>query len=188
MSCYFPLGTMLSLLWVVLCVLQFMFHMAGGCAIEERIALMRIRSSLLEANSEVPASWGQSGDCCSWERVRCNNSTRMSVLNSTRRIKPTERKHTTVLVWAPTPWILWSFRKSPSRTYTYNLIFKSFFVTSNSQAISKQSKWNVWFLLATKLHHAEEHRPVKECWFGYWCQVLGICAKISTEKTNALWM
>jgi len=78
MSCYFPLGTML---WV-LCVLQFMFHMAGGCAIEERIALMRIRSSLVEANSEqVLASWGRSDDCCSWERVRCNNSTRVSGLN-----------------------------------------------------------------------------------------------------------
>ncbi|KAG2621870.1 hypothetical protein PVAP13_3NG301300 [Panicum virgatum] len=77
MSCCFPLGTML---WV-LCVLQFMFHMAGGCAIEERIALMRIRSSLVEANSEVPASWGRSDDCCSWERVRCNNSTRVSGLN-----------------------------------------------------------------------------------------------------------
>ena len=77
MSCYFPLGTML---WV-LCVLQFMFHMAGGCAIEERIALMRIRYSLQEANLEVPASWGRSDDCCSWERVRCNNSTRVSGLN-----------------------------------------------------------------------------------------------------------
>ncbi|XP_039802652.1 receptor-like protein 2 isoform X3 [Panicum virgatum] len=77
MSCYFPLGTML---WV-LCILQFMLHMAGGCAIEERIALMRIRSLLVEANSEVPASWGLSDDCCSWERVRCNNSTRVSGLN-----------------------------------------------------------------------------------------------------------
>jgi hypothetical protein len=55
--------------------------MAGGCAIEERIALMRIRSLLVEANSEVPASWGRSGDCCSWERVRCNSSTRVSDLN-----------------------------------------------------------------------------------------------------------
>ncbi|XP_039840036.1 receptor-like protein 15 [Panicum virgatum] len=77
MSCYFPLGTML---WV-LCVLQFMSHMAGGCVIEERIALMRIKSLLLEANSEVLASWGHSDDCCSWERVRCNNSTRVSGLN-----------------------------------------------------------------------------------------------------------
>ena len=70
------------MLWV-LCVLQlqFMFHMTGGCAIEERIALMRIRSSLVEANSEVPASWGRSDDCCSWERVRCNKGTRVSGLN-----------------------------------------------------------------------------------------------------------
>ena len=77
MNCYFPLGTML---WI-LCILQFMFHMAGGCAIEERIALMCIRSLLVEANSEVPASWGLSDDCCSWERVRCNNSTQVSGLN-----------------------------------------------------------------------------------------------------------
>jgi len=55
---------------------------------------MRIRSSLLEANSEVPASWGQSGDCCSWERVRCNNSTRMSVLNLDSMYSP-QSNHTT---------------------------------------------------------------------------------------------
>jgi hypothetical protein len=58
-----------------------MFYMAGGCVVEERIALMRIRSLLVEANSEVPASWGRSDDCCSWERVTCNNSTRVSGLN-----------------------------------------------------------------------------------------------------------
>ena len=79
MSCYFPMVTML---WV-LCVLQFIFHMpvASGCNVKERIALMRIRSSLVEANSEVPASWGRSDDCCSWERVRCNKGTRVSGLN-----------------------------------------------------------------------------------------------------------
>ena len=92
MNCYFPMVTML---WV-LCVLQFIFHMpvASGCNVKERIALMRIRSSLLEANSEVPASWGQSGDCCSWERVRCNNSTRMSVLNLDSMYSP-QSNHTT---------------------------------------------------------------------------------------------
>jgi len=42
---------------------------------------MRIRSLLVEANSEVPASWGRSDDCCSWKWVRCNNSTRVSGLN-----------------------------------------------------------------------------------------------------------
>jgi hypothetical protein len=68
------------MLWVLL-ALQFMFYMAGGCVVEERIALMRIRSLLVEANSKVPASWGRSDDCCSWERVTCNNSTRVSGLN-----------------------------------------------------------------------------------------------------------
>ncbi|CAL4905464.1 unnamed protein product [Urochloa decumbens] len=68
------------MLWVLL-VLQFMFPMAPGCVVEERIALMRIRSSLVEANSDVPPSWGRSDDCCSWERVRCNNNTRVSDLN-----------------------------------------------------------------------------------------------------------
>uniref|UniRef100_K3Z3Q7 Leucine-rich repeat-containing N-terminal plant-type domain-containing protein n=1 Tax=Setaria italica TaxID=4555 RepID=K3Z3Q7_SETIT len=69
-------------LWV-LSILEFMFYMAGGCVVEERTALMRIRSSLVEANSSraPPASWGQSDDCCSWERVTCNNSTRVSALD-----------------------------------------------------------------------------------------------------------
>ncbi|KAL6844064.1 hypothetical protein ACP4OV_025737 [Aristida adscensionis] len=58
-----------------------MFYMAYGCVYEERIAIMRIRSSLVEANSEVPASWRRSDDCCSWEGVRCNeNNTRVSEL------------------------------------------------------------------------------------------------------------
>lgn len=42
---------------------------------------MSIRSLLLEVNSTVPASWGQSDDCCSWERVTCYNSSRVSDLN-----------------------------------------------------------------------------------------------------------
>ncbi|KAF8733333.1 hypothetical protein HU200_014937 [Digitaria exilis] len=65
----------------VLCILQLMFYMACGCVVEERIALMSIRSLLLEVNSTVPASWGQSDDCCSWERVTCYNSSRVSDLN-----------------------------------------------------------------------------------------------------------
>ncbi|KAL6651513.1 hypothetical protein ACP70R_010438 [Stipagrostis hirtigluma subsp. patula] len=78
MSDYFPLGTML---WV-LCVLQSMFYITSGCVVEERTALMGIRSSLVEANSQVPASWGGGDDCCSWEGVICNgNSTRVSDLN-----------------------------------------------------------------------------------------------------------
>ncbi|XP_066360010.1 receptor-like protein 15 [Miscanthus floridulus] len=79
MSWHFPRrGTMV---WVLF-VFQFMIHMAGACFVEERIALMRIRSSLLEAKSfEVPETWGRIEDCCTWERVTCNNSTRVSGLD-----------------------------------------------------------------------------------------------------------
>ncbi|KAL6844062.1 hypothetical protein ACP4OV_025735 [Aristida adscensionis] len=79
-GCYSPSGTML---WV-LCILQLMFYMAYGCIDEERFAPMRIRSSLLEANSEVPHSWGTIDHCCSWERVTCKcneNGTRVSELH-----------------------------------------------------------------------------------------------------------
>lgn len=37
---------------------------------------MDFRSSLMSAHSLVPRSWGLRGDCCSWERVRCNCRTR----------------------------------------------------------------------------------------------------------------
>jgi hypothetical protein len=45
--------------------------------VEERAALLEIRSSLMRARSlEVPDSWGEDGDdCCSWDRVKCDNST-----------------------------------------------------------------------------------------------------------------
>jgi hypothetical protein len=77
----FPLGAMLWLL----CILQFVFYMACGCISEERIALMRVRSSFVDANSEFPNSWGQSDDCCSWEGVRCSSNSLVShlFLNST---------------------------------------------------------------------------------------------------------
>ncbi|KAJ1273053.1 hypothetical protein BS78_06G250700 [Paspalum vaginatum] len=76
-SCSFQLKTML---WV-LCMLQSMFYLTCGCVAEERLALMHLRSSLMEVTSDVPDSWGQSHDCCSWERVTCNNHTaRVSAL------------------------------------------------------------------------------------------------------------
>ena len=70
MSVSSPLETMFWL--ILICTLQSMFHITRGCVAEERIALLRIRSLLIEANHrvpaslgqyEVPASWGQSDDC-----------------------------------------------------------------------------------------------------------------------------
>lgn len=43
---------------------------------EERAALMDISSWFTSAKSEVPSSWGHADDCCSWERITCDNSTR----------------------------------------------------------------------------------------------------------------
>ena len=89
MSVSSPLETMFWL--ILICTLQSMFHITRGCVAEERIALLRIRSLLIEANHrvpaslgqyEVPASWGQSDDCCSWDRVTCDKDTaRVSGLN-----------------------------------------------------------------------------------------------------------
>uniref|UniRef100_A0ACD5YYY7 Uncharacterized protein n=1 Tax=Avena sativa TaxID=4498 RepID=A0ACD5YYY7_AVESA len=43
---------------------------------EERAAIMEIRSSFISAQSKVPDSWGHSDDCCSWEGITCDNGTR----------------------------------------------------------------------------------------------------------------
>uniref|UniRef100_A0A0E0DCZ4 non-specific serine/threonine protein kinase n=1 Tax=Oryza meridionalis TaxID=40149 RepID=A0A0E0DCZ4_9ORYZ len=59
-----------------LCLLHSMLGISRGCIPEEMAALMEIRSSLTSAQSEPPVSWSGRGDCCSWERIRCNNSTR----------------------------------------------------------------------------------------------------------------
>ncbi|KAI4968192.1 hypothetical protein ZWY2020_005304 [Hordeum vulgare] len=37
---------------------------------------MDISSWFTSAKSEVPSSWGHAEDCCSWERITCDNSTR----------------------------------------------------------------------------------------------------------------
>ncbi|TVU16338.1 hypothetical protein EJB05_39897, partial [Eragrostis curvula] len=75
MRSYLPWGSSLSLL---LCVLPSMLPMpTSACFVEERAALMDIKSSLVRAHAlEVPDSWGLDDDCCSWERVVCNNSTK----------------------------------------------------------------------------------------------------------------
>lgn len=80
MACYFPLEIMLC----ILCMLHpMLYNMACGCIAEERIALMHLRSSLLQASRAghvaVPP-WEQSGDCCSWSYVSCDGNGRVSGL------------------------------------------------------------------------------------------------------------
>ncbi|KAF0894517.1 hypothetical protein E2562_039443, partial [Oryza meyeriana var. granulata] len=59
-----------------LCVLHSTFGISCCCIPEERAVLMEIRSRLMTAQSEPPISWSGHGDCCSWERITCKNSTR----------------------------------------------------------------------------------------------------------------
>ncbi|KAF7006148.1 hypothetical protein CFC21_021213 [Triticum aestivum] len=69
-------------LFLVLCGVCSMFQSSSGCFMEERAALMDIRSWLVNAESKAPTSWGDGGDCCSWERITCDNTThRLSHLN-----------------------------------------------------------------------------------------------------------
>ncbi|XP_044329947.1 receptor-like protein 9b [Triticum aestivum] len=69
-------------LFLVLSVVCPMFLSSSGCFMEERAALMDIRSWLVNAESKAPSSWGDGGDCCSWERIMCDNTThRVSRLN-----------------------------------------------------------------------------------------------------------
>uniref|UniRef100_A0A453AEI3 Leucine-rich repeat-containing N-terminal plant-type domain-containing protein n=1 Tax=Aegilops tauschii subsp. strangulata TaxID=200361 RepID=A0A453AEI3_AEGTS len=49
---------------------------------ETECAAERRRRSELLRESKAPSSWGDGGDCCSWERIMCDNTThRVSRLN-----------------------------------------------------------------------------------------------------------
>ncbi|XP_037487667.1 receptor-like protein 13 [Triticum dicoccoides] len=67
-----------SLSLVMFLLLQSMVQLSSACSTEERAVLMDIRSSLRRAHSLVsPDLWGHDDDeCCSWETVTCNNTTR----------------------------------------------------------------------------------------------------------------
>ncbi|KAJ6817300.1 putative LRR receptor-like serine/threonine-protein kinase GSO1 [Iris pallida] len=59
----------LLMLWSVL-----HFYRRGyGCLESERSALLEIKAAFTPSSSL--SSWGRSADCCSWDRVRCENAT-----------------------------------------------------------------------------------------------------------------
>ncbi|KAM0861830.1 hypothetical protein ACQ4PT_045619 [Festuca glaucescens] len=72
MGCYLPWGC----LFLVLCIVYSRFPSSSGCIMEERAALMDISYWIMSIKSEVPSSWEHGDDCCSWERITCDNSTR----------------------------------------------------------------------------------------------------------------
>ncbi|XBJ05349.1 hypothetical protein VPH35_024151 [Triticum aestivum] len=74
MGSWLPWGSLSLTLFLLL---HSMLTLSSGCFVEERAALLDIRSSLIRAHSPIALdSWGKDGDdCCSWERVKCNNTT-----------------------------------------------------------------------------------------------------------------
>ncbi|XP_044968258.1 receptor-like protein 13 [Hordeum vulgare subsp. vulgare] len=66
-----------SLSLVLFLLLQYMLHLSSGCFVEERAALLDIRSSLIRAHCPYALDpWGEDGDdYCSWDLVECNNRT-----------------------------------------------------------------------------------------------------------------
>uniref|UniRef100_A0A453D8M8 Leucine-rich repeat-containing N-terminal plant-type domain-containing protein n=3 Tax=Aegilops tauschii subsp. strangulata TaxID=200361 RepID=A0A453D8M8_AEGTS len=62
---------------VLFLLLQSMLQLSSGCFVEERAALLDIQSSLIRAHSQISLdSWRKDDDdCCSWDLVKCNNST-----------------------------------------------------------------------------------------------------------------
>lgn len=74
MSYHIPWGRFFMFFHVLCVSLSSIHRTSQGCSMEERAALMEIRSSLGRANAKAPPSWGRTGDCCSWERVNCSGS------------------------------------------------------------------------------------------------------------------
>ncbi|KAF7011733.1 hypothetical protein CFC21_026012 [Triticum aestivum] len=74
MGSFLPWGSLILLFLL----LQSILHLSSGCLMEERAALMDIRSFLMRAHSLIALdSWRKDDDdCCSWELVKCNNETK----------------------------------------------------------------------------------------------------------------
>ncbi|KAL2331108.1 hypothetical protein Fmac_018689 [Flemingia macrophylla] len=49
-----------------------------GCLEDERVALLKLKDALNHPNGSSLSSWQPHGhgDCCTWERVECDNSTK----------------------------------------------------------------------------------------------------------------
>ncbi|KAF7154038.1 hypothetical protein RHSIM_Rhsim01G0053200 [Rhododendron simsii] len=68
---------LINLLWVVVVMLA-VENGCNGCLEKERIALLQLKHSINFANRASLPSWDEDDnkDCCHWERVECNFTTR----------------------------------------------------------------------------------------------------------------
>ena len=84
------LGCSLIKFWWVL-LLGFLVKLESnasiGCIEAERVALLRLKDAFNNPNGSALPSWQGQGDCCTWESVKCDNSTKRVThlfLNDTR--------------------------------------------------------------------------------------------------------
>ncbi|KAE9462823.1 hypothetical protein C3L33_05269, partial [Rhododendron williamsianum] len=65
-------------LWVLLMVMLAVENGCNGCLEKERIALLQLKDSINFPNGTSLPSWEEDDntDCCHWERVKCNSTTR----------------------------------------------------------------------------------------------------------------
>ncbi|XP_058072782.1 receptor-like protein 15 isoform X1 [Magnolia sinica] len=61
-------------LWALVFV-QYHSHGCLGCLDKERTSLLEIKASINYPNGSSLPTWEDGTDCCSWERVKCNNGT-----------------------------------------------------------------------------------------------------------------
>ncbi|XP_010244882.1 PREDICTED: probable LRR receptor-like serine/threonine-protein kinase At4g36180 isoform X2 [Nelumbo nucifera] len=64
--------------WVLLAfVVEFQVHKSNGCLEKERVALLELKTSIFQPDGSSLSTWDdEEGDCCEWEGVKCNNTTK----------------------------------------------------------------------------------------------------------------
>ncbi|KAI8570956.1 hypothetical protein RHMOL_Rhmol01G0079700 [Rhododendron molle] len=79
----------MRVLWIVVVVILAVENGCNGCWEKERIALLQLKDSINFPNGNSLPSWEDDdhSDCCKWEAVECNSTTRRVIkleLNNTR--------------------------------------------------------------------------------------------------------
>ncbi|KAH7859428.1 hypothetical protein Vadar_001045 [Vaccinium darrowii] len=96
---------LMRLFWVLVITLA-VENGCNGCWEKERIALLQLKDSINFPNGTSLPSWEEDDylDCCQWERVTCNSSTRRVIklsLNATTDWLNQIQSRSRDLTWSP---------------------------------------------------------------------------------------
>ena len=72
------MGSLYFVQWTILgLILQFYSYESMGCSESVKVGLLKLKASMQHLNGSTLSSWREDGgDCCKWERVGCDNSTK----------------------------------------------------------------------------------------------------------------